>query len=220
MMETELPRPNAAREAQAGRRREGGAAGAQRAEGERRVARAGFTLIEIMAVVLILLLLAAIVIPRVSLVASQAALDDGKQLAATLDFAREKAIALGRAHRVVLDLDHAQYWIEARPVPEPATATLAWAELDELPLVAPRIDSAAFAPLRGTRPTPLDANVRFAGIESDAGAAAEGLAQIAFEPDGATPAASVWLAAGDDLRVHVEVAPLADPTRVSFDAPQ
>jgi len=30
----------------------------------------------------------------------------------------------------------------------------------------------------------------------------------------------VWLAAGDDLRVHVEVAPLADPTRVIFDAPQ
>jgi general secretion pathway protein G len=61
MMETELPRPNAAREAQAGRRREGGAAGAQRAEGERRVASAGFTLIEIMAVVVIIGLLMAIV---------------------------------------------------------------------------------------------------------------------------------------------------------------
>jgi general secretion pathway protein G len=61
MMETELPRPNAPREAQAGQRREGGAAGAQRAEGERRVARAGFTLIEIMAVVVIIGLLMAIV---------------------------------------------------------------------------------------------------------------------------------------------------------------
>jgi general secretion pathway protein G len=60
-METELPKPNAARGAQAGQRREGGAAGAQRAEGERRVARAGFTLIEIMAVVVIIGLLMAIV---------------------------------------------------------------------------------------------------------------------------------------------------------------
>jgi prepilin-type N-terminal cleavage/methylation domain-containing protein len=180
----------------------------------------GFTLIEIMAVVLILLLLAAIVIPRVSLVASQAVLDDGKKLAATLDFAREKAIALGRAHRVVLDLDHGQYWIEAQPPPEPAPVTLAWAELDELPLVAPRTDSTEFAALPGMRPTPLDANVRFAAVERDSSTAVEGLAQIAFEPDGAALAASVWLTAGDDLRVRVEVTALADPTRVSFDAPQ
>jgi len=147
-------------------------------------------------------------------------LDDGKKLAATLDFAREKAIALGRAHRVVLDLDHAQYWIEAQPPPEPAPVTLAWAELDELPLVAPRADLTEFAALPGTRPTPLDANVRIAGVERDSTTAEEGLAQIEFEPDGATLAASVWLAAGDDLRVLVEVTPLADPTRVSFDAPQ
>jgi prepilin-type N-terminal cleavage/methylation domain-containing protein len=190
------------------------------AAGRQPRATRGFTLIEIMAVVLILMLLAAIVIPRVSLVASQAVLDDGKKLAATLDFAREKAIALGRAHRVVLDLDHAQYWIEAQPPPEPAAATLAWAELDELPLVAPRTDMTEFAPLAGMRPTPLDANVRFAAVEADSGTALEGLAQIAFEPDGAALAASVWLAAGDDLRVRVEVTPLADPTRVSFDAPQ
>lgn len=187
------------------------------AAGRNMRALGGFTLIEIMAVVLILLLLAAIVIPRVSLVASQAALDDAKQLAAALDFTREKALALGRPHRVVLDLDHAQYWIEAQPPLPPPDPTLSWAELDELPLVAPRSDTTEFAALRGTQPTPLDANVRFAGVSGDEGEAREGLAQIAFEPDGATHAATVWLAAGDDLRVRVEVAPLADPTRVSID---
>jgi type II secretory pathway pseudopilin PulG len=177
----------------------------------------GFTLIEIMAVVLILLLIAVVVIPRVSLVASQAALDDAKRLAAALDFAREKALALGRAHRVVLDLDHAQYWIEAQAAPAPPEPTLAWAELEELPLVAPRTDTREFAPLRGTQPTPLDANVRFDGVASDEGDVGEGLARIAFAPDGATLAASVWIASGDDLRVRVDVAPLADPTRVSLD---
>ena len=183
-------------------------------------ARSGFTLIEIMAVVLILLLMAAIVIPRVSLVASQTALDDAKQLAATLDFTREKAVALGRAHRVVLDLDHAQYWIEAQPPAAMTPPTLAWAELDELPLVAPRVDTTAFAPLAGTQPTPLDANVRIARVESDGSEASEGLAQIAFEPDGATPSTRVWIASGDSVLVHVDVAPLADRTRVAFDAPE
>jgi prepilin-type N-terminal cleavage/methylation domain-containing protein len=180
-------------------------------------ARGGFTLIEIMAVVLILLLIAAVVIPRVSLVASQAALDDAKRFAAALDFAREKALALGRAHRVVLDLDHAQYWIEAQLEAAPPVPTLTWAELDELPLVAPRTHGGEFAPLPGTQPTPLDANVRFAAVASDEGELREGLARIGFAPDGAALAAAVWLAVGDELRVRVEVAPFADPTRVSID---
>jgi prepilin-type N-terminal cleavage/methylation domain-containing protein len=187
------------------------------AAGRETRARGGFTLIEIMAVVLILLLIAAVVIPRVSLVASQAALDDGRRLAAALDFAREKALALGRAHRVVLDLDHAQYWIEAQASAAPPDPTLTWAELDELPLVAPRAETAEFSPLPGTPPTPLGANVSFAGVASDEEELRQGLARIAFAPDGATLAATVWLAAGDDLRVRVEVAPFADPTRVSID---
>jgi prepilin-type N-terminal cleavage/methylation domain-containing protein len=187
------------------------------AAGRERRARGGFTLIEIMAVVLILLLIAAVVIPRVSLVASQAALDDGKRLAASLDFAREKALALRRPHRVVIDLDQAQYWIEARVAARPPDPTLSWAELDELPLVAPPAQVDEFAPLPGTRPTPLDANVRFAAVASDEGEAQEGVARIAFAPDGAALATAVWLAAGDDLRVRVEVAPFADPTRVSID---
>jgi prepilin-type N-terminal cleavage/methylation domain-containing protein len=179
----------------------------------------GFTLIEIMAVVLILLLIAAVTIPRLSLVTSQTALDDGRRLAATLDFTREKALALGRAHRVVLDLDHGQYWIEAQPPPTAPEPTLTWSKEDPLPLVAPQQDASAFAPLPGRTPTPLDANVRFAGLASDDGDASEGVVQIVFAPDGATPAASVLLAAGEKLRVRVDVAPFADPTRVTLDEP-
>jgi prepilin-type N-terminal cleavage/methylation domain-containing protein len=189
------------------------------AERSRR-SRGGFTLIEIMAVVLILLLIAAVVIPRVSLIASQAALDDAKQLAAALDFTREKALALGRAHRLVLDLDHGQYWIEAQSAPAPVDPTLSWAELEELPLVAPRTDTQEFVALAGARPTPLEAGVRFAGVTSDQGDVSEGLASLAFAADGATLPAAVWLAAGDDVRVRVELAPLADPTRVSIDEAQ
>jgi hypothetical protein len=120
----------------------------------------------------------------------------------------------------VLDLDRAQYWIEARPAPEPTPPIVAWAELEELPLVAPRAKTREFLAQPGARPTLLQANVRIAQVADGASEASAGLVQIAFEPDGATPPAVVWLAAGDGVRVRVDVAPLADPTRVKLDAPE
>ena len=183
-------------------------------------ARSAFTLIEIMAVVVIFALIAGVVISRVGDAAAQAARDDGKQIAATVDFARGQAIALGRAHRVVLDLDHAQFWVEAQPLPAAQEPVLAWAKLEELPLIAPRREGVEFAPLTGRlgAPTPLRGGVAFAGVESDSGDLAEGIAAIEMAPDGATAAARIWLVAGSDTRVTVDVAALADPTRVGFDA--
>src|SRR5262245_10999129 len=173
-----------------------------------------------MAVVLIIALIAAIVAPRLSRAASQAVLDDGRQLAATLDFARGKAVAAGRPFRVVLDLDAGQYWIESKPAPAQSPPVLAWADVDPLPLAAPRAQDTSFSPLPGTpgRPTPLRANVKFAGVETDRGDVVEGDAAIEFASDGATPAARVWLAGGDEARAYVDVAALADPTQVSLDA--
>lgn len=194
----------------------------RRGERARRV-RGGFTLIEILAVVVILLLIAVVVIPRASGVTSRAALDDGQQFAAAVDFARGQALAAGRAHRVAIDLDGAAYWIEAHPPSAEPEPTLAWAELDPLPLDAPRTESADdFAPLPGTlgEPTLLRAAVRFAAVETESGAVESGLAAIEFAPDGATAAARVWLQSGGEARVHVDVAALADPTRAGFDDAQ
>lgn len=177
----------------------------------------GFTLIEIMAVVVILLLIAAVAIPRLALVTSQTAIDDGRKLASALDFAREKALSVGRAHRVVVDLDHGQYWIEAQPPRDESEPRLTFADADPLPLVAPSTEAVDFAPLPGQAPTPLGANVHFVGLSSDDGDASDGTAHVVFAPDGTTPAASLQLAAGDSLRVRVDVAPFADPTRVTLD---
>jgi prepilin-type N-terminal cleavage/methylation domain-containing protein len=183
-----------------------------------RRAAAGFTLIEILAVLLILVLIAGIMLPRLSAAGRQAQIDSGRQLAATLDFAREKAVATGSAHRVLLDFESGSYWIEALPSPPPAEPTLAWAELDELPLVAPAHDAASFAPLPNVEPGQLDSNVRFAEVESEGSPVTEGVAEILFDPDGATPTAHIWLAGADGQRVLVDVAPFADPSLVSFRA--
>jgi prepilin-type N-terminal cleavage/methylation domain-containing protein len=183
----------------------------------------GFTLIEIMAVVMIFVLIAAVVGPRITQLSSQTLSDEGKQLAATLDFTRGKALALGRPHRVMLDLDNAQYWIEAQPptlAPEPV---LAWAELEELPLVAPRDERGDFAPLAGVsgRPVALRSGVRLAGLDSDvAGSARAGVVAVEFAADGSASAAVISLENSSGMRVTVSVAPFADPTRVAFDAPQ
>jgi prepilin-type N-terminal cleavage/methylation domain-containing protein len=179
-----------------------------------------FTLIEIMAVILILALIAAVVGPRISAIAGQAVMDDGRQLAAALDFARGKAMALGREHRVVLDVGGARYWIEAKTAVPPPAPTLTWAELDELPLVAPRMDAFDFAPLAGAvgRPSALRANVRFAAVDGDVPISADGFPQITFARDGATTPARIWLESTTGVRVRVDVALLADPTKVSIDA--
>ncbi|HEY8119904.1 MAG TPA: type II secretion system protein [Myxococcota bacterium] len=188
----------------------------------RRHRQRGFTLIEIMAVVMIFVLVAAVVGPRLAAVSNQTLGDEGKQLAAAIDFTRGKALALARAHRVVLDLDHAQYWIEARPPELSPQPVLTWAELDELPLIAPRAQTSEFAPLPGPagRPVALRSGVGFAGLESDEGDTREGLAAIPFAADGSGPAAVVWLANPSGVRVSVAVASFADPTQVAFDAPE
>ena len=184
------------------------------------VNNAGFTLIELVAVVTILVLIGAVVLPRLSLGASQSALDDGKRLAATLEYAREQAISLGFPHRVVLDLELDSYWVEALPRAENAAQPLAWAELDELPLAPPRVASAAFVPLGGAlgKPARLHGNVHFNGVETDSGDVTESLAALTFAPEGGTAAAHIRLVTDDELHLSIDVAPLTDPMRVSFDA--
>jgi prepilin-type N-terminal cleavage/methylation domain-containing protein len=181
----------------------------------------GFTLIEILAVILIFALIAGVMLPRLGLVGTQALRDSGGALAAALDFARERAQATGRAHRVVIDFAASSYWIEERAPAPPIDPALAWAELDELPLVAPRSEGAEFARLPGESGPGqrLDAGCAFVAIESERESLVDGLGAIAFDPDGSTSAATIRLARGEEASVSVEVAPFADPTQVSFDAP-
>lgn len=183
-----------------------------------RARRAGFTLIEMLAAVTILVLVATVVVPRLGLRVSQAALEEGREIGALLELARSSAIVSGRPQRVMLDLDNATYWAESGAAQFPPAEPLAWSEVDPLPLVAPRAETTGFVPLSGPlgRPTPLRAEVAFAGVETDAGTAEDGVYALAFAGDGSAQAARVWLEASDATRVLIEVAPLADVIRVGF----
>lgn len=182
--------------------------------------RRAFTLIEMLAAVTIVVLVALVVLPRFGLRASQSALEEGRELGALLELARGSAIVSGIPQRVVLDLDGGAYWAETAPREEPAPEPLAWSDVDPLPLVAPHPEAKEFAPLTGPlgRPTTLRNEVAFAGVETGAGTIEEGTYAVSFGGDGRADPARIWLVASDDTRVLLEVAPLADVIRVGFAA--
>ena len=72
----------------------------------------GFTLIEILAVVAILALVAAFVVPNMGGFRARALRAEAQQIAAQLELARQRAIVTGVPHRLWLELDQAEYRLE------------------------------------------------------------------------------------------------------------
>ncbi|HEU4427183.1 MAG TPA: type II secretion system protein [Myxococcota bacterium] len=181
-------------------------------------AQRAFTMIEMLAVLAIFFLIAAVIVPRIARATDQAVIDEARRLGYSLDFAREKAIALGRTHRVVIDFDTRSYWTEQAPPASGTPPMLRWAELDELPLVAPRDAAGEFARVAGApgSSTEFGPSTRLSHLEAEGDEIASGLAAIEFAPDGETPPATLWLDNGADLRVEVTIAAFSDPTRVTF----
>ena len=123
--------------------------GAQRAAGERSKPD-GFTLLELIAVVLIIGLVAGLAVPNLGLLGEQRLRDEALRLTAELELARQRSVMTGIRHRLVLDLDESLYWTEWE-VPEEEPAAPAAAGSDRPPSLSPpeRAES-AFAP----RPDP------------------------------------------------------------------
>ena len=69
----------------------------------------GFTLLEVLAVVLLLALLTTTVLPQVTLRTGADLEAESRALAGTLEYAFERAAATGETHRVVLDFDEQWY---------------------------------------------------------------------------------------------------------------
>jgi len=74
--------------------------------------RAGFTLIEILAVVAILGLTAAMVVPNLGMLGQRALRDQARELAAQIELGRQRAIMTGTPHRLLIDLDVASFHLE------------------------------------------------------------------------------------------------------------
>jgi prepilin-type N-terminal cleavage/methylation domain-containing protein len=187
--------------------------------------RAAFTLIEMLAVVAIFALLVGIAIPSLSSLAGRQLRQEAERVAAQLDLARQRSVATGVPHRLVVDFDAAAYWLEwlvtesearGEPPPPPEPEELDLSGATPLPLAAPRSDERDFRPLPGRlgRAQALESDVAFVGLEIGTSAVDRGQAYLAFERDGSADHA--WLHLDDEAghALAIEVLPLVDAARI------
>lgn len=185
--------------------------------------RRGFTLIEILAVVAILALMSAFVIPNLGALTGRSLGADAQQLAAQLELGRQRAIVTGVTHRMRIDLDRGVYrleWLAADPeaaeATPPAEIELQLAGESPLPLAAPRAQELEFRPLPGQfgNFNALDDDVSFAGLETPEGWIETGESSIVFDRDGTASYTEIVLDHDSGESLVLEVLPLADAVRI------
>lgn len=185
--------------------------------------RAGFTLIEIMAVVAIFALLAGIVAPNLGLLSTRRLANQAQQISAQLEFARQRAVVTGVPHRLAVDLESGSYWLEwfvteaeALGEAEAPPPPLDLRGAAPLSLAPPRAAAREYRPLPGMfgRIQPLEASLRFQAVDMPEGSVDRGEAFVFFERDGTASATEIVLADDDGHALALEVLPLADAVRI------
>lgn len=191
--------------------------------------RAGFTLIETLAVVLIFALLAGLALPNLGLRSGRALEDDATRLAATLEFGRQRAVMTGVPHRLIFDLDAGVYWLEWS-VPEdereeersplgPPEAAMETQQHASVPMEAPRAGATRFRALPGALggERRLDDEVFAASVETPSELVEAGRVEIRFERDGTSAPTELALANDAGQRMVLELGPLSDTVGIRHD---
>jgi len=184
--------------------------------------RAGFTLIEMMAVVAIFALLAGFVAPNLGLLSSRRLEHQAEQISAQLELGRQRAIVTGIPHRLAIDLESGSYWLEwfvteaeaLGEVEEPPALDLRGAT--PISLAPPRAVGREFRPLPGMfgRANQIDASLRIQAVDTPDGSVERGEAFVVFERDGTADPREIVLADDDGHALALEVLPLADAVRI------
>lgn len=195
--------------------------------------RGGFTLIELIAVVLILGLAMSLVVPNLSATRSNRLRDEARKIAHQLETARQRAITSGVAHRLYIDLEEGFYrvdwWVdEARAFPalgddaEPAPEMEAGLPVDPetgkldlsgpIPMSPPLGEEPEFFPIehRFGRNTYLGDDYYFVGVDTESGWYESGAVEIVFAADGVAEYTQIRLADAWDNVVVLEVEPLLE----------
>lgn len=173
----------------------------------------GFTLLEMMAVVLIIALVATLVIPGLGVVDSQTLDRAAHTLANDLEFARQRTVMTGVPHRLLLDLDRGSWHVEwlvttpaevTRPVP------------GVINLSPPPSGSARFESLPSEmgRSQRLPDGFLIEAVETSDQRIDSGDVSVAFSADGTAEATAIVLAHEGGTAVILDVLPLADAVQV------
>jgi prepilin-type N-terminal cleavage/methylation domain-containing protein len=183
--------------------------------------RAAFTLIEILAVVAIVALLATFVAPNFGALRERQLRDEGLRLAAQLELARQRSVVTGAPHRLWVDLEESAYRVEW--LPGAASGQIELQSLEDLdlsggtplPLAAPDRGAFEFEPIPGLfgRFQWLEEPLYFAGLETTQGFIAGGDTFIEFGADGSASPTQIVIEDGSGRRIVLAVLPLDDAVR-------
>lgn len=191
----------------------------------RRRRLAAFTLIEILAVVAILALVATVVLPNFGALRDRRLRNEAQRLAGQLELARERSVVTGVPHRVEFDLENDGYRVEwlrggKPPPPPPDIADLDLRGSSPLPLSAPPQNEDEYKPIPGEfgRFRWLERPLFIAGLETPDGWIDHGDSYVGFTSDGTATATKIVLEDDSGRRVVLAVEPLEDAVRVLDEA--
>jgi len=197
-------------------------AGARRAPSALR----GFTLLELLAVVLIMALMMALFMPTIGARMGTGLRQQARELASSLELARQRAVMTGVHHRVLIDVDEGFYRVEwyvseARSLgrsPE-ARPELDLSSAASISLSPPRDDTVDYYPLphglgHGSW---LRDDFDFGGVDTPEGTIDRGEVQIVFDRDGTTDPAEIVIQQVNGRRIFVTVAPLLETVGIFED---
>jgi type II secretion system protein H len=188
--------------------------------------RKAFTLIEMLAVVAILALVASFVAPSLDVVRQRRLRAEAMRLASQLEYARQRTVATGVPHRVLFDLENQLYrieWLAGDATPDPAA--LVPVEYDvsggtPLPLEAPPQESLQYSAIPGLfgRDQWLEHDLFLAGLETPEGWLERGEAFVSFDRDGTGSYTEIVLEDDAGETVALAVHPLEDAVQLLEDA--
>ena len=180
-----------------------------------------------MAVVLILGLTMALLIPAFGAGAGTALRRQGERLGGTLELARQRAVMTGKPHRVVINLEQGHYAIEWLVTAARAEGGLEEEVLVEseqldavydegIDLTPPRDEFTEYYPIpnRFGGHSWLDAGFFFEGIDTPEGWIESGEVVLVFDWDGSSDVAQIVISDPDNRSIDLDIAPIVETVRI------
>ena len=183
-----------------------------RRETRRQGSLAGFTLIEMLAVVVIMGAMLALIVPNLGFRKAAALRDQARDLAGQVELARQLAVVTGKPHRLLIDIEAGAYSIERFDKAEESSA-------DDPPEILPGRDydlsppesrQLEYRPVENqfARNNELEIDFFFEGLDTGEGWLDSGLVNIVFDSDGTTDPAELVVSDLEGRMVVLEVRPL------------